>query len=237
MSQPKPYDGPLRWLVPSSSKPGEHHLVQLDAYGVNGCCTCPDFTCRHEPILKADPRLGGVDKTRCKHIRKVRQAFIDRLIDELRSKAAALLMLACASLGAAPSDAFLDALAWSETRNRNITGDAGDALGPYQWQLSAWIDADHHRKLAGLPRQDWETGARCPRMARAYAVTLLTVYEVRLRDRGLTPTASRLWLCWTMGFNGAKQVGFNVNAAPAVKRRGYQRLASRLGEHLPTTQR
>lgn len=226
---PIAHDSPLRWLVPSSSKPGEHHLVQLDGFGTNGKCSCPDFTCRHEPLLRQDPRLGGVDKTRCKHIRLVRAHFLDRLIRELASQAKALLLLACAGLGAAPTPHFLDALAWAETQNQDVTGDRGEAAGRFQFHRSAWLEADWLRQQQNLVRQDYDQGARCPAMSRAYAATLLGEYERRLRARGIQPTASRLWLCWSMGWTGASRIGFNLDRAPSYKRRGYHRLSQRLG--------
>jgi hypothetical protein len=231
---PVVYEPPFRWLVPSGSRPGEHHLVELNAFGVNGRCSCPDFTCRHEPSLRDDPTTGGVDKTRCKHIKAVRQHFLDGVIREMTKGLKVVALFLCAVAGAEPTPAFLDALAWAETRNRSITGDRGEALGPFQFHLSAWLDADHHRQLSGLPRAPYETGARCPATSRAYAHTLLATYEVRLRDRGLTPTAERLWLSWTMGFNGAKRIGFKASNAPAYKRRGLDRLAQHLGQNPAT---
>lgn len=230
---PIAHDSPLRWLVPSSSKPGEHHLVQLDGYGTNGKCSCPDFTCRHEPALRQDPRLGGVDKTRCKHIRQVRSHFLDRLIRELANQAKVVLCLLSAGLGAAPTPQFLDALSWAETRNENITGDRGEARGTFQFHRSAWLEADWLRQQQNLPRREYDSGATCPATARAYAATLLGEYERRLRARGIEPTAARLWLCWSMGWTGARQIGFNLDRAPAYKRRGYHRLSQRLGTFSP----
>lgn len=232
---PRPHDGPLRWIVPSSSKPGEVHLVELDAYEGNGRCSCPDFTCRHEPVLRETPKLGGVDKTRCKHIRKARNKLLDDLIKRLSTAAKALALLAHASLWSAPSEAFLDALAWTETRNQPQTvADRGAALGPFCFHRAAWIEADHHRQALGLPLHPYERGAFCPVISRSYAHTLLGVYERRLKARGLQPTTERLWLCWTMGWAGAKQIGFRASHAPSYKRRGLARLTQALGGYSPT---
>lgn len=231
---PTAHDGPLRWLVPSTSKPGESHLVQLDAFGTNGRCTCPDFTCRHEPNLRANPTIGGVDKTRCKHIRLVRSHFLDSVISELARQAKVVLIFACAAAGAAPSPAFLDALAYAETRNRSIDGDGGDALGPFQFHRSAWADADALRAKRKQPRQTYDLGAPCHHWSLVYAETLVGWYEARLRQRRIEPTAARLWLCWTMGFAGAERIGFDIRRAPAVKRRGFARLSERLGTNKPT---
>lgn len=228
MSHPKPFDSPLRWLVPSTSKPGESHLVDLSGYDANGRCTCPDFTCRHEPILRGDPKLGGVDKMRCKHIRKVRGLFLDSIIREMGKTAKVLALLACATLGAEPSEAFLTALAHTESRNQPIVADNGAALGPYCFHRCAWDTADQLRAKAGLPRHPYEKGAMDATASRAYAKTLLASYEARLAKRGLKATTERLWLCWTMGFAGAEAIGFKASNAPAYKQRGLVRLAGHL---------
>lgn len=230
MSQPKPFDSPLRWLVPSVSRPGESHLVDLSGYDANGRCTCPDFTCRHEPILRTDPKLGGVDKMRCKHIRKVRGLFLDSIIREMGKAAKVLVILACATLGAEPSERFLTALAMTETRNQAVVADGGDALGPYCFHRAAWETADLLRAKAGLPRTPYERGAMCHTTSRAYAKTLLASYEARLAKRGLVATPERLWLCWTMGFGGASRIGFKASEAPAHKQRGLARLIGYLKE-------
>ena len=227
---PVAYEPPMRWLVPSGSQPGESHLVQLDAFGVNGRCSCPDFTCRHEPILRADPTTGGIDRTRCKHIRLVRQHFLDGIIKEMAKGVKVFLVCLSAWASAAPSDAFLDALSWTETRGQDVVGDAGKALGPFQFHRGAWQDADKLRKRAGLPRAAYETGARDAATARAYASTLLASYEARLRKRGLEPTPARLWLTWTMGFAGAERIGFSEANAPGYKQRGLARLVAHLGD-------
>lgn len=61
----KVYDGPTRFMVPSS-KPGEQpYLVELETYGLVGKCTCPHFTARLEPELVAGTRGPAL---RCKHI-------------------------------------------------------------------------------------------------------------------------------------------------------------------------
>lgn len=227
MSHPKPFDSPLRWLVPSVTKPGESHLVDMSAYDANGRCTCPDFTCRHEPALRAD-KLPPSDKTRCKHIRKVRNLFLNSVIREMGKTVKVLALLACAALGAAPSEAFLTALALTETGNKAVVADNGDALGPYCFHKGAWLDADTLRVKAGQPSIPYERGAMCATTSRVYAKTLLTSFEGRLASRGLTPTTERLWLCWTMGFKGAADIGFRASNAPAHKRRGLARLTAHL---------
>ena len=72
-------------------------------------------------------------------------------------------------------------------------------------------------------------------MSRAYAATIIGSHEARLKRLGLTPTADRLWLAWTMGFAGAKAIGFEPTKAPAYKQRGLARLKAKLGGKSATT--
>jgi hypothetical protein len=51
-SSAEPYDGPLRYWVPSRRSKGGKYLVELDAYDGNGCCQCKDFAIHFEPLLK-----------------------------------------------------------------------------------------------------------------------------------------------------------------------------------------
>lgn len=57
--QPVPFDHCLRWWVWSRHTKGKKYLVQLDSYPIraegrmNGICTCKNFACRLEPLLKA----------------------------------------------------------------------------------------------------------------------------------------------------------------------------------------
>ena len=78
------YDNALRYMVPSS-KGDSVYLVDLGAYGGNGMCDCPDFQCRHSPILKTGAKPN--DKLRCKHIRAARTHLTDRIIKRLRHNA------------------------------------------------------------------------------------------------------------------------------------------------------
>lgn len=63
----RPVDRPYVWVVPSESRPGEEHQVDLSHLSGNGECSCPDFTMTVAEVL----RVGegeGLD-TRCKHIK------------------------------------------------------------------------------------------------------------------------------------------------------------------------
>ena len=80
---PRPYDAPGRYLVPSRSKPGEVHLVDLVSYRRNGRCSCRDFSVRKEPRLRAGEEPSN--SLRCKHIHSARDAFIELILSELET--------------------------------------------------------------------------------------------------------------------------------------------------------
>lgn len=80
---PKQYDGPLRYTVPSSSRPGEVHLVDLGGLDANGVCSCEDFRLRKESVAKS---VGASDRSRCRHILLTRAWFLDRVIREMQSR-------------------------------------------------------------------------------------------------------------------------------------------------------
>lgn len=230
---PKPFDTPLRWLVPSASRPGESHLVELDAYNGNGKCSCADFTCRHEALARTGQ--GGVAKTRCKHIKRARSALLDSLIKEIASSLKLLLLFLPSLIWAAPSPQFIDALAMTESRGIHSTvADNGLALGAFCFHKAAWSDASAILVRQGNKPVPYATGAHCPEQAKAHATALIGSYEKRLRARGLEPTAERLWLCWTMGFKGAERIEFKAAKAPAYKQRGLSRLQGFLGAYSPT---
>lgn len=232
---PSQFDSPLRWTVPSASKAGESHLVQLDSYGGNGGCSCPDFVCRLEPNLRRQTPPTPSEGTRCKHIRYVRSWFLDRVIlqmaETLRNAGKVGAFILAAVAGAAPSPAFLDSLAWAESRNDpTALGDFDrlgqpQARGAYQMHLGAWIDC---QTAFGGRLGAWDTLAHCPATSRAAAAAYLGQIEARLRRDRLTPTPTRLWLAWSLGYSGAKRIGFNPAYAPATKRRGLARLLDHL---------
>ena len=76
------WDNPLRWRVPSSSRPKHSHIVELSAYGGNGKCLCEDFTIRYERELREGVSAGNAH--RCKHIKKARDGFCNLMIKAMR---------------------------------------------------------------------------------------------------------------------------------------------------------
>ncbi len=54
IDQPTPasvFDCALRFTMPSRSRPHEAHMVDLDAYELNGRCSCEHFQFKLEPFL------------------------------------------------------------------------------------------------------------------------------------------------------------------------------------------
>lgn len=68
------YNSILSWTIPSRSKGGESHLVDLASYNGHGRCDCTDFATRFEPILskgiepEAAYKEGLVAKLRPYHL-------------------------------------------------------------------------------------------------------------------------------------------------------------------------
>ena len=65
--RPIPHDLPFTWLVPSRSRGGQHHMVDLSHYNGNGECFCEHFQIILRPKLEKvghpyQPRM------RCRHI-------------------------------------------------------------------------------------------------------------------------------------------------------------------------
>lgn len=83
MNQPvQPFDSPLRFLVPSSTRP-EPWLVELDANDKFGKCACEHHMFRCQPAFDT----GDVVETkhRCPHIRAARDFLLDQVIDKLKT--------------------------------------------------------------------------------------------------------------------------------------------------------
>ena len=75
------HDSPLRWSVSSASRPERIHLVELDANGGIGKCSCEHFEYRLQPKISEGCRVESA--TRCAHIITARKAFCDLMIQSL----------------------------------------------------------------------------------------------------------------------------------------------------------
>lgn len=125
-------------------------------------------------------------------------------------------------------DRIVDAVGFAESRNTpGSIGDHGSALSAFQIWRSAWDDANSFRISQGkrpIARSRWTDHSLSREICRSY----LALIESRLINAGVKPTPSRLYLCYTMGFAGAKTIGFDPIKAPAVKRKGLARFLSHL---------
>lgn len=74
------YDCITRYFVSSTSKPDVENLVDLLALDCNGECSCEDFRMVKLPNLR---RKDG--PTQCKHIKAVREHFLNQVLSTLDS--------------------------------------------------------------------------------------------------------------------------------------------------------
>lgn len=75
------YDNILRYLVESSSRDDIKHLVELDANGGLGKCSCEHFSIRVQSKIDAGEKW--TEEMRCIHIRAARRFFTDLIIKKL----------------------------------------------------------------------------------------------------------------------------------------------------------
>ena len=82
---------------------------------------------------------------------------------------AASIIMACATCATAqPSDRLLDAIRQVESGGRDIIGDGGKAIGPYQIHREYWADAVAADKTIGGTYSDCHREAYARRVVRAY---------------------------------------------------------------------
>jgi hypothetical protein len=77
---PRQFDTVLRWFVPSRTREhlGVEHLVDLQAFGGNGSCTCEHFSFKLSKHLQSGVPPG--DDLRCHHIQQARAALSDLVV-------------------------------------------------------------------------------------------------------------------------------------------------------------
>ena len=96
------FDAPLRYNVPSNSKPNEPpYLVDISDYDGNGSCCCQHFLCRCEPLLRrhvtpkeaVEKKLIKLkvnrhvcDALRCEHLITARAQFCDDVLAEIAKR-------------------------------------------------------------------------------------------------------------------------------------------------------
>lgn len=77
--------GRFMYAVPSASKPGDWHTVDLTANGGAGCCTCRDHQTRRQPALdRGEPIL--TQPTLCRHLRRAYWHFLREVMPNLAAQ-------------------------------------------------------------------------------------------------------------------------------------------------------
>ena len=137
------------------------------------------------------------------------------------------LLLAASSLSATEvTDAFIGRVAYIESRNGKITtdGDAGRAVGVFQFWRIAWDHTSQLRAKAGLPVYPYSS-ARDAKISQEYAKTYLTYIEFNLQSKlHRAPTKSEIYAGWNIGLNSFRKVSYNINLVPAVTKKAIQSL-------------
>lgn len=139
-----------------------------------------------------------------------------------------VLIIQASDLSAEIDFRIVDAIGFAESRNNpSAIGDNGSAVSAFQIWSGAWADANAWRRKKGkmmIPRSSW----RDHHLSRLICFSYLEMLEDRMKSSGIQPTPERLYLAYTMGFAGAKRIGFSVSLAPKVKQAGVRRFLSAL---------
>ena len=115
--------------------------------------------------------------------------------------------------------------------NHYAVGDGGAAVGAWQMHPGAWIDGNRQLKKEGqkmYPRGDYMN----PKASRSVASAYLRLCGARLREAGIkNPSPQQYYLCFTMGFQGFKDAGFDPVRCPKYKVDAAIRVASLFGQY------
>ena len=68
--------------VSSESFPGRYYIVDLVANNGIGHCSCMDFSTKRQPLIDSGGKLGD-ERLFCKHIKVVRNYFLNRVLTHL----------------------------------------------------------------------------------------------------------------------------------------------------------
>lgn len=118
---------------------------------------------------------------------------------------------------------LIDAIAIVESGNKNVPGDHGAALSPFQMHRAAWEDV-----RARFGKKDGaiylEVGERFEDIAaddmtgkfraRNAATGLMFILEERLTRVHQPVTPENIYACWNLGFEGFKHRHFNLKLCP-----------------------
>jgi hypothetical protein len=75
------FDHPMRFWVPSQTRAGLDHLVDLTAFRGAGNCTCEHFTYRCAPELRKGMKPGPL--LRCNHIELARDFVLSEMVGKI----------------------------------------------------------------------------------------------------------------------------------------------------------
>jgi len=117
---------------------------------------------------------------------------------------------------------FMDRVAIIESNNNpNAIGDNGNAIGAYQMHKDAfldsvaWLRVKHklvHELLACQKRlKDHKQACSDPFTARLLATAYVELIIDRLKEDKQEITPMAVYMCYNMGYSGAKRHSFNLN--------------------------
>ncbi len=114
-----------------------------------------------------------------------------------------------------------ESIAFAEScGNYKAIGDGGRAHGAYQMHQVAWDDANAFRKKHKLATFAWSNrkykGAQ-DIMCMSFVELIKVRYKADHDNR--SPSPREIYMAYTMGYEGAKAIGFRILDAPEVKQR------------------
>jgi hypothetical protein len=102
-------------------------------------------------------------------------------------------------------------------------GDCGVAYGAYQMHKVAWDDCNAFRKKHRMSVIPWYN-KRYKGSQDIMAMTYIEIIRRRfVADFQRQPLPKEVYMAYTMGYQGAKDVNFEILRAPEVKQRGVLR--------------
>jgi hypothetical protein len=154
-------------------------------------------------------------------------------------------MLACISGYSFEIEDFMDKVAIIESNNNpNAIGDNGNAIGAYQMHKDAYLDAvawcrvKHPLVYELLTLQkmlkDHKKSCLDPFTSRLLATCYVEMIIDRLTDNKQKVTPMTVYMCYNMGYRGARGVNFNINEIPTHHTRIAMKRAKSILDTPPT---
>ena len=131
-------------------------------------------------------------------------------------------MLACITGYSFEIEDFMDKVAIIESNNNpNAIGDSGNAIGAYQMHKEAYLDAlawcrvkhplIHELLMCQKMIKDHKKSCLDPFTSRLLATCYVEMIIERLKDNNKKITPMNVYMCYNMGYGGARRVNFNIN--------------------------